>query len=124
MERFVAISEAAVAQSQPVATRRDRELIKAQAFAVSTFLGGFLFQQPTVSLTWTARKDLSSTFIRCRRCRRRSREQKACVTIMAGPLRDHECSLRGLRRTHRRRGQDRKWARSRVWVSRRLAMRR
>lgn len=44
MERFVAISEAAVAQSQPVATRRDRELIKAQAFAVSTFLGGFLFQ--------------------------------------------------------------------------------
>ena len=44
MDRFVAISEAAVAQVQPVGTTPDRELIKEQAFAVVTFLGGFLFR--------------------------------------------------------------------------------
>jgi DNA-binding transcriptional regulator YbjK len=41
MDQFVAISEAAVAQVQPAA---DQELIKEQAFAVVTFLGGFLFR--------------------------------------------------------------------------------
>jgi len=44
MGRFVAISEAAVAQVQPVGTPPDQELIKEQAFAVVTFLGGFLFR--------------------------------------------------------------------------------
>ena len=44
MGRFVAISEAAVAQVQPVEAPPDRELIKEQAFAVVTFLGGFLFR--------------------------------------------------------------------------------
>jgi DNA-binding transcriptional regulator YbjK len=44
MDRFVAISEAAVAQVQPADTPPDRELIKQQAFAVVTFLGGFLFR--------------------------------------------------------------------------------
>jgi AcrR family transcriptional regulator len=44
MDRFVAISEAAVAQAQPVGARPDPELVKAQAFAVVTFLGGFLFR--------------------------------------------------------------------------------
>lgn len=44
MDRFVAISEAAVAQVQPVGTPPDQKLIKAQAFAVVTFLGGFLFR--------------------------------------------------------------------------------
>jgi DNA-binding transcriptional regulator YbjK len=44
MDRFVAISEAAVAQVQPVGTLPDQELIKEQAFAVVTFLGGFLFR--------------------------------------------------------------------------------
>jgi DNA-binding transcriptional regulator YbjK len=44
MGQFVAISEAAVAQAQPVGTPPDRELVKAQAFAVVTFLGGFLFR--------------------------------------------------------------------------------
>jgi DNA-binding transcriptional regulator YbjK len=43
MDRFVAISEAAVAQVQSDETP-DRELIKKQAFAVVTFLGGFLFR--------------------------------------------------------------------------------
>ena len=42
MDQFVAISEAAVAQAQPVGAPPDRELVKAQAFAVVTFLGGFL----------------------------------------------------------------------------------
>jgi hypothetical protein len=32
MDRFVAISEAAVAQAQPVGAQRDPELVKAQAF--------------------------------------------------------------------------------------------
>ncbi len=44
MDQFVAISEAAVAQVQPVGTPPDQELIKEQAFAVVTFLGGFLFR--------------------------------------------------------------------------------
>jgi DNA-binding transcriptional regulator YbjK len=39
-DQFVAISEEAVAQAQPA----DPELIKEQAFAVVTFLGGFLFR--------------------------------------------------------------------------------
>jgi DNA-binding transcriptional regulator YbjK len=44
MDRFVAISEAAVAQAQAGGTPPDQDLIKAQAFAVVTFLGGFLFR--------------------------------------------------------------------------------
>ncbi len=44
MDRFVAISEAAVAQVQPVGAPLDQDLIKEQAFAVVTFLGGFLFR--------------------------------------------------------------------------------
>jgi DNA-binding transcriptional regulator YbjK len=44
MDRFVAISEAAVAQVQPVGAPPNEELIKKQAFAVVTFLGGFLFR--------------------------------------------------------------------------------
>jgi hypothetical protein len=44
MDRFVAISEAAVAQVQPAGAPPDRELIKEQAFAVVNFLGGFLFR--------------------------------------------------------------------------------
>lgn len=43
MDQFVAISEAAVVQLQPAGTP-DRELVKEQAFAVVTFLGGFLFR--------------------------------------------------------------------------------
>jgi DNA-binding transcriptional regulator YbjK len=43
MDQFVAISEAAVAQLQPAGTP-DRELVKEQAFAAVTFLGGFLFR--------------------------------------------------------------------------------
>jgi DNA-binding transcriptional regulator YbjK len=42
--RFVAISEAAVAQVQPAGTPPDPTLVKQQAFAVVTFLGGFLFR--------------------------------------------------------------------------------
>ena len=44
MDRFQAISEEAVAQVQPAGLVPDRELIKEQAFAVVTFLGGFLFR--------------------------------------------------------------------------------
>jgi len=44
MTRFVAISEAAVAQVQPASTPPDRLLVEEQAFAVVTFLGGFLFR--------------------------------------------------------------------------------
>jgi DNA-binding transcriptional regulator YbjK len=44
MDRFVAISEAAVAQLQPFGEPSDPELVKEQAFAVVTFLGGFLFR--------------------------------------------------------------------------------
>lgn len=44
MDRFVALGEAAVAQLQPAADAPDEELIKEQAFAVVTFLGGFLFR--------------------------------------------------------------------------------
>lgn len=44
MDQFVAISEAAVEQVQPANGPSDRELIKEQAFAVVTFLGGFLFR--------------------------------------------------------------------------------
>src|SRR3954451_9295763 len=43
-DRFVAISEAAVAQVQPVGSPPDQQLIKDQAFAIVTFLGGFLFR--------------------------------------------------------------------------------
>lgn len=42
--QFESISEAAVAQVQPVGKPHDEELIKEQAFAVVTFLGGFLFR--------------------------------------------------------------------------------
>jgi DNA-binding transcriptional regulator YbjK len=44
MDRFVVISEEAVAQVQPTGVPPDRQLIKEQAFAVVTFLGGFLFR--------------------------------------------------------------------------------
>jgi DNA-binding transcriptional regulator YbjK len=44
MDQFTAISEEAVAQLQPADRPPDRELIKEQALAVVTFLGGFLFQ--------------------------------------------------------------------------------
>jgi len=44
MGQFESISEAAVAQVQPVGKPRDDELITEQAFAVVTFLGGFLFR--------------------------------------------------------------------------------
>jgi DNA-binding transcriptional regulator YbjK len=44
MDQFVAISEEAVAQLQPAGLPPDRELIRKQAFAVVTFLGGFLFR--------------------------------------------------------------------------------
>jgi DNA-binding transcriptional regulator YbjK len=44
MDQFVAISEAAVEQVQPAGAPPDPELIKEQAFAVVTFLGGFLFR--------------------------------------------------------------------------------
>jgi DNA-binding transcriptional regulator YbjK len=44
MDQFVAISEEAVAQLQPADRPADRELIREQASAVVTFLGGFLFQ--------------------------------------------------------------------------------
>ena len=43
-DRFVAISEAAVAQVQPAGTLPDSAVVKEQAFAVVTFLGGFLFR--------------------------------------------------------------------------------
>ncbi|MGB8791148.1 MAG: TetR family transcriptional regulator [Mycobacterium sp.] len=44
MDRFVAIGEEAVAQLQTRNAPRDTALVKAQAFAVITFLGGFLFR--------------------------------------------------------------------------------
>jgi DNA-binding transcriptional regulator YbjK len=44
MDQFVAISEAAVAQVQPADVPPDQDLIREQAFAVVTFLGGFLFR--------------------------------------------------------------------------------
>jgi DNA-binding transcriptional regulator YbjK len=44
MDRFVAIGEEAVAQLQPRNAPLDTTLVKAQAFAVITFLGGFLFR--------------------------------------------------------------------------------
>lgn len=44
MGRFVAISEAAVLQVHDSEFSADQELIKEQAFAVVTFLGGFLFR--------------------------------------------------------------------------------
>jgi DNA-binding transcriptional regulator YbjK len=44
MEQFVAIGEEAVSQVHARDTAPDTALIKAQAFAVITFLGGFLFQ--------------------------------------------------------------------------------
>jgi AcrR family transcriptional regulator len=44
MSRFVAISEAAVAQVQPAGAPPDRRLVEEQAFAVDTFRGGFLFR--------------------------------------------------------------------------------
>jgi DNA-binding transcriptional regulator YbjK len=42
--RYVAISEAAVAQVQPARAPPDSALVKEQAFAVVTFLAGFLYQ--------------------------------------------------------------------------------
>ncbi|RDH74552.1 TetR/AcrR family transcriptional regulator [Mycolicibacterium moriokaense] len=44
MDRFAAISEEAVAQLQPAGSLPDPLLVKEQAFAVVTFLGGFLFR--------------------------------------------------------------------------------
>lgn len=44
MDGFVAISEAAVAQAQHSGAPPDPEVVKEQAFAVVTFLGGFLFR--------------------------------------------------------------------------------
>ena len=45
MDRFVAISEAAVAQVQPVGVHPlITDLIREQAFAVVTFLGRLIFQ--------------------------------------------------------------------------------
>ncbi|HEX3289058.1 MAG TPA: TetR/AcrR family transcriptional regulator [Mycobacterium sp.] len=44
MDQFVAISEAAVAQLQPVGAPPNPDLVSEQAFAVVTFLGGFLFR--------------------------------------------------------------------------------
>ena len=44
MDRFVAIGEEAVAQLHPRNAPLDTKLVKAQAFAVITFLGGFLFR--------------------------------------------------------------------------------
>jgi DNA-binding transcriptional regulator YbjK len=44
MDQFAAISEAAVAQVQPIDNPIDGDLIKEQAYAVVTFLGGFLFR--------------------------------------------------------------------------------
>jgi DNA-binding transcriptional regulator YbjK len=44
MDRFVGISEAAVNQVQPKGGPPDSALVKEQAFAVVTFLGGFLFR--------------------------------------------------------------------------------
>jgi DNA-binding transcriptional regulator YbjK len=44
MDRFVAISEEAVAQLQSPGMTLDEELIRQQAFAVVTFLAGFLFR--------------------------------------------------------------------------------
>jgi DNA-binding transcriptional regulator YbjK len=44
MDRFVTISEAAVAQVQPADAPADPVLIKEQAFAVVNFLGGYLFR--------------------------------------------------------------------------------
>ncbi|MFZ3304476.1 MAG: hypothetical protein WA227_12775 [Mycobacterium sp.] len=44
MDRFVGISEAAVNQVQPAGVPPDPALVKEQAFAVVTFLGGFLFR--------------------------------------------------------------------------------
>jgi DNA-binding transcriptional regulator YbjK len=44
MDQFVVISEAAVAQLQPPDAPPHQELIREQAFAVVTFLGGFLFR--------------------------------------------------------------------------------
>ena len=44
MDNFVSISEAAVAQVQPSGRQPDPQLVKEQAFAVVTFLGGFLFR--------------------------------------------------------------------------------
>jgi hypothetical protein len=44
MDQFAAISEAAVAQVQPSDKPIDGDLVKEQAYAVVTFLGGFLFR--------------------------------------------------------------------------------
>ena len=44
MDQFVAISEAAVAEVQPAGSPADQDLVREQAFAVVTFLGGFLFR--------------------------------------------------------------------------------
>lgn len=44
LDQFAAISEAAVAQVQPTDKPTDGDLVKRQAYAVVTFLGGFLFR--------------------------------------------------------------------------------
>jgi DNA-binding transcriptional regulator YbjK len=44
MDQFAAIGEEAVAELQPADRPADQELIRKQAFAVVTFLGGFLFR--------------------------------------------------------------------------------
>jgi hypothetical protein len=44
MDGFVAISEDAVTELQPAGVPHDLKLIREQALAVTTFLGGFLFQ--------------------------------------------------------------------------------
>jgi hypothetical protein len=44
MDQFVAIGEAAVAEVQPAGSPADQDLVREQAFAVVTFLGGFLFR--------------------------------------------------------------------------------
>ncbi|WP_036494746.1 TetR/AcrR family transcriptional regulator [Nocardia sp. BMG111209] len=44
MDRFTAIGEEAVARLQPAGAPPDAALVKEQAFAMITFLGGFLFR--------------------------------------------------------------------------------
>ena len=60
-DRFVAISEAVVAQVQPVGLPADQQLIKDQAFAIVTFLGGFLSGWHSASPSWTAPRAWNAT---------------------------------------------------------------
>ena len=86
MDRFVTISEAAVAQVQPVGAPADEELIKKQAFAVVTFLGGFLFR-----LAYgLAEMDSAKTL------------ERYLHSVIAGVAADHvQTSRSALRRRHR-----------------------